>query len=74
MTLPPQTPTGRLRPPGAKKTRLAMLEIGEKIVVSVGGRREWGSWRSMASQLGQEMDRRFTTMRVGQKLEIWRIR
>lgn len=70
MTLPPQTPTGRLRALGAKKTRLAELKPGRLFTVPLD---EWPSWRTLASLVGRETGRRFATRRAGDVVEVWRV-
>ncbi len=72
--IPPLTPMGQVRRAGTKRARLAALEIGQWITVQADDAYTWDTWRTTASIIGRELDRKYSTRRTGSMLEIWRVR
>ena len=72
--IPPLTPMGQVRRAGTKRARLAALEIGQMIAVRADDAYTWDTWRTTASIIGRELDRKYSTRRTGGALEIWRVR
>ena len=72
--IPPLTPMGQVRRAGTKRARLAQMEIGQRITVRADDAYTWDTWRTTASTIGRELDRKYSTRRVGSALEIWRIK
>ena len=72
--IPPLTPMGQVRRAGTKRARLAALEIGQMITVPADDVHTWDTWRTTASIMGRELDRKYSSRRTGGTLEIWRVR
>ena len=72
--IPPLTPMGQVRRAGTKRARLAALEIGQMITVRADDVHTWDTWRTTASIMGRELDRKYSSRRTGGTLEIWRVR
>ena len=72
--IPPLTPMGQVRRAGTKRARLAGMEVGQLITVIADDAYTWDTWRTTASTIGRELDRKYSTRRVGSALEIWRIK